>query len=565
MRYYLWLTLLGLFGWAIGVYGLPASAANTPTQRTIMVPMRDGVHLATDVHLPAGDGPWAVALTRTPYGRSDGGSITARVSISGLVGKGIAVVSQDVRGRFDSEGLALPLADEGWGKRQDGLDTVNWIRQQPWCNGKIATFGSSYQAINQFLLAGAGPEGIVGQHITVGAGDVYHYFYFQQGVWRKGLGEGWLLMEGYPADALAQIWEHPRYDSFWGTMDFSTRVEQVHWPAVLVSGWFDRRAFAQGTLDAFTQIQDRGGVGSRPHLVMGPWTHPGAAGYSPRDAGELHFPTNANYPPGAPTDLQWLSFWLTGKPEIPADEPAVRYYVMGDTKDPKAPGNVWRTADRWPPPSQPLRLYFTADGGLVSQPPSTVTTREYDYEPLNPVFTLEEATPLNWEGGDGSRDQQRVENRPDVLLFTTPPLTEPLEVTGRLSVRLYASTSARDTDFTAKLTDVYPDGRSMLLTNGIVRARYRQSVAKATPVQPGEHYAFDIDLSSTSIVFNRGHQIRVAISSSNYPRFELNRNNGHDWPDDQFFPSQVAHQTIFLGGAEASYVTLPEVVGSGTP
>jgi putative CocE/NonD family hydrolase len=321
----------------------------------------------------------------------------------------------------------------------------------------------------------------------------------------------------------------------------------------------------KGIKGAFTQIQDRGGVGSHPHLIMGPWTHPGAAGYSPRDAGELHFPSSANYPPGAPTDLQWLRFWLTGQPEIPVDEPAVRYYVMGDTKDLKAPGNAWRTADRWPPPSQPLRLYFTADGGLEHQPPSTVTTREYDYEPLNPVFTLEEATPLNWEGGDGSRDQRRVENRPDVLLFTTPPLTEPLEVTGRISVRLYASTSARDTDFTAKLTDVYPDGRSMLLTNGIVRARYRQSVTRATSVQPGEHYPFDIDLSSTSIIFNRGHRIRVAISSSNYPRFELNRNNGHDWPDDQFFGSQVAHQTIFLGGAEASYVTLPEVVGSGTP
>src|SRR5439155_12512609 len=137
--------------------------------------------------------------------------------------------------------------------------------------------------------------------------------------------------------------------------------------------------------------------------------------------------------------------------------------------------------------------------------------------------------------------------------------------TGRITVRLYAATWARNTDFTAKLTDVYPDGRSMLLTDGIVRARYRESVSRATAVTPGTHYALDIDLSSTSIIFNRGHRIRVAISSSNYPRFELNRNNGQDWPSDQFFPSQVAHQTIFLGGAEASYVSLPEVVGSGTP
>jgi putative CocE/NonD family hydrolase len=157
-----------------------------------------------------------------------------------------------------------------------------------------------------------------------------------------------------------------------------------------------------------------------------------------------------------------------------------------------------------------------------------------------------------------------VENWPDVLLFTTPPLTEPLEVTGRLSVRLYATTT-RDTDFTAKLTDVYPDGRSMLLTDGIVRAHYRQSLQHSTPVTPGEHMALDIDLSSTSIIFNQGHRIRVAISSSNYPRFEANQNNGYLWPDDQGYPSVVAHQTIFLSGAEASYITLPEVVGGGTP
>jgi predicted acyl esterase len=549
--------MLWLCAWVSGGHPQAAIAANTATKLTVMVPMRDGVHLATDVWLPAGAGPWPVALTRSPYDRRQGGAISARVGISALVGKGIAVASQDVRGRFASEGQARPYFDEGWGTRQDGLDTVNWIRQQPWCNGKIATFGWSYQGINQLLLAGAGPEGIVGQHITAGAGSVYHYVYFQQGVWRKGFFDGWLLGNGYPGDALFQIQQNPRYNSLWSTVDFSTRVEQVSWPVVLVGGWFDLLGFTQGTLDAFMQLQDRGGAGSRPHLIIGPWTHGGVAGYSPRDAGDLHFPANANYPSGAPTDLQWLSSWLTGQPVIPDTEPAVRYYVMGDTKDPKAPGNVWRTADRWPPPSQPVPLYFTADGGLVPQPPATATTREYDYEPLRAVLTLGD--------GEGSLDQRRVENWPDVLLFTTPPLTAPLEVTGRLSVRLYAATSARDTDFTAKLTDVYPDGRSMLLTDGIVRARLRESLSKPASILPGQHYAFDIDLSSTSIIFNQGHRIRVAISSSNYPRFELNRNNGRDWPDDQNYPSVAAHQTIFLGGAEASYITLPEVVGAGAP
>jgi predicted acyl esterase len=229
-------------------------AQTTSRRSTVMVPMRDGVHLATDVVLPAGDGPWPVALTRSPYGRQSGGAIGNRVSISSLVQRGIAVVLQDVRGRFASEGQPRPYVDEGWGIRQDGLDTVTWIRQQPWCNGKIATFGFSYQGINQLLLAGAGPEGIVGQHITAGVGSPYHYVLFQHGVWRKGFMESWLLGNGYPGEALFQIQGNPRYNSVWGAVDLSTRVEQVRWPVVLVGGWFDVLGFTQGTLDAFMQL-----------------------------------------------------------------------------------------------------------------------------------------------------------------------------------------------------------------------------------------------------------------------------------------------------------------------
>jgi putative CocE/NonD family hydrolase len=155
-----------------------------------------------------------------------------------------------------------------------------------------------------------------------------------------------------------------------------------------------------------------------------------------------------------------------------------------------------------------------------------------------------------------------VENWPDVLLFTTPPLTEPLEVTGRITIHLEAATSARDTDFAAKLTDVYPDGRSMLVADGIVRGSYRNSVEKAEFLTPKQRYGFKIDLWSTSLIFNRGHRIRVAISSSNYPRFEPNRNNGRSWPSDQSSLSVVAHQTIFLGGADGSSILLPEVVAT---
>jgi uncharacterized protein len=565
-RCFLFVLILALYGGLGGTLTPPVRAASTPTKLTAMVPMRDGIHLATDVYLPAGSGPWPVALARTPYNKSDPYFAAGRGGLwppAQFAQNGIVRVLQDVRGRFASEGKALPLVDEGWGEHQDGFDTVAWIRQQPWCNGKIATFGGSYVGIDQLLLAGTGAEGIVGQFVTVGASSVYHHFFFQNGVWRQALVEGWLHDAAWPPEALQLIQQHPRYDALWGAVDLGSRPEQVHWPVVLIGGWFD--IFRQGTLDAFTLLQDHGGADAagRPHLVIGPWTHEGTfdselPGFD-RLAGDLRFPKNASYPPDAPTQLQWLRFWLTGQPTAPANEPAVRYYLMGDVSDPNAPGNVWRTADRWPPPSQPLRLYLTADGGLDPQPPSAVTTREYDYDPLRPV--------PSWGGdwyvmGEGSKDQRRVENWADVLLFATPPLAQPLGVTGPITVHLTAATSARDTDFTAKLTDVYPDGRSMLVCDGLVRASYRNSLQKAEFITPGQQYAFDIDVGSTSLIFNKGHRLRVAISSSNYPRFEANQNNGHSWPDDLSYPSVVAHQTIFLGGANGSAIVLPEVVGA---
>jgi uncharacterized protein len=536
-----------------------ASWAQIKPSLTVMVPMRDGVHLATDVYLPAGAGPWPVALARTRFGKSDLEHDTLSYfammfPVHRLVENGVALVVQDVRGLGDSEGQARLLVDDGWGDRQDGADTVAWIRQQPWSNGKLATFGYSYLGSTQYALAGAGPEGIVGQHVAAGR-IPYHYF-FRNGVLLKA---GVALFDpGFVAEHL----RHPRYDTFWRGLDLGTRLDQVRWPIVHVTGWFD--IALQDALDAFTQLQERGGEGARgrQHLLVGPWTH--LAPFT-REAGQLTFPENAVFPPGAPDTLQWLLFFLKGQQEIPANEPAVRYYVMGDVTDPQAPGNFWRAADRWPPPSQPLRLYFTAEGGLVPQAPAAPATREYDYDPTQPVPSVggnefEAVVPA------GPRDQRPdVEGRPDVLVFTTPPLTEPLEVTGRISVHLSAASSARDTDFTARLTDVYPDGRSISVADGIVRARYRQSLEKEELITPGQRYAYDIDLWSTSLVFNRGHRIRVDISSSNAPRFEPNTNTGGPLPIDKNEKPVVAHQMITLGGPEASYITLPEVVGGGAP
>jgi uncharacterized protein len=324
-----------------------------------------------------------------------------------------------------------------------------------------------------------------------------------------------------------------------------------------------------GRLDpqpALVQWEDCGGDGARgqQRLLIGPWVQEELiSGAVTRTAGALTFPKNAVLPPDTPNAFGWLSFWLTGQPAVPANEPAVRYYMMGDVTDPQAPGNVWRSAASWPPPSQPLRLYFTAGGGLDPQPPAAAATKKYDYDPTKPVPTAggQEIT----ENLVGAQDQRKVEGRSDVLVFTTPPLTAPLEVTGRISVHLNAAATARDTDFTPKLTDVYPSGRSIILADGIVRARFRHSLETEDLITPGHQYAYDIDLWSTSIVLNKGHQIRVAISSSNAPRFEPNSNTGGPLPPDPKEQPVVAHQTIFLGGPGASYLVLPQIVGAASP
>jgi predicted acyl esterase len=536
---------LGLTLW-IGV--VRAEAPPAFVRETAMVAMRDGVRLATEIWRPNGTGPWPVALVRTPYGR------TSRPG-ERFTREGIALVVQDARGRFASEGVARAFVDDGWGELQDGKETVDWLRKQPWCNGKIATFGGSAEGITQLMLAGAGPNGIVGQHVGVAPVSLYHYAIYQNGAFRKALVEDWLRLTRWPPEVLLLYRQHASEDAFWRDLDLRRRRDRVRWPIVLVGGWFD--IFTQGTLDAFTELQARGGEGARgrQHLVIGPWIH----GPPARRAGELTFPENAVGPPGMPDTFQWLSFWLKGAPSSPAKEPPVRYYVMGDVDDPKAPGNTWRTADRWPPPARSRRLYFTAEGALSPDRPETATTREYDYDPANPVPTVGGA---ELSLPSGPRDQRSVEGRNDVLVFTTPTLDAPREVTGRIRVRLTAATSARDTDFTAKLCDVYPDGRSMLITDGIVSARYRRSLKSPRLVSSGTRQTYDIDLWSTSIVFNRGHRIRVAISSSNAPRFEPNLNTGEPWrPGASATSPVVAHQTVTLGGSDASHIILPEVEG----
>ena len=552
MKRYLQLSVL------IVVLCVPAMVfAQTPTLH--MVEMRDGVRLATDVYVPEGQGPWPVILGRTPYGRQHPGSVKlypATPSRKGVtrqevLDSGIAIVIQETRGVGDSEG-EIPLENpDSWGELQDGYDTVAWIREQAWCNGRIAGAGSSAGGMKQIGLAGTGPEGMVGQLIYQAPISGYHYTTYPGGVFHKVLVETWLNNEAVMY-LLVGNRSHPYYDELWQIDNLAERVDRVNWPVTVQASWYD--VFQQGTIDLYTEIRERGGPHARENvfLLIGPYHHMNFDLRKGPEEGELTLPEGAHVPLDRwPKDGQWIKHWLLGEPLDPKP-PRVLYYVMGELPVGNGPGNEWRAADDWPPPSEVTPWFLTTDNTLQSKSPSQGGELRYTYDPQNPVPTL---------GGKhiylraGPYDQRPVEDREDVLLFTSEVLAEPVEVTGRIKAVLYVSTSGKDTDFAAKLTDVYPDGRSMLLCDGIRKLSLREDFSQPQEVVPGARYRVEVDLSSTSIAFNTGHRIRLAVSSSNSPQFEPNPNTGNpDWTSTE---TVIAEQTVYVGGDQGSHLLLP--------
>ncbi len=499
---------LGALGIVLLVALVLLLARRASARETLMVKMRDGVRLATDVYLPRGQGPWPVILACTPYGKEGAGQ-----EAEAWTERGYAVVAQDMRGRFASEGKDLAFFDCGWGERQDGYDTAVWILQQPWCNGKIGTTGASALGVTQHMLAGAEPPGLVCQHLIVAAPSLYQYGVRPGGVYRETMVDGWLMEEGWDEENLRLMRGNRLYNALWQQVDLLARLPAVKKvpPAVHVGGWFD--IFSQGTMDAFARRQQHSG---KQWLVMGPWPH----GVGERQVGELTFPENAAEMPVVARQDYWFAHWLKGEENGLEEQPAVHYYVMGACGEPGAPGNEWRTAASWPPPAREVPLYLRAAGLLSWEPPaSEEAPEEYRHDPANPVPTIG-GNNLNLPAGP--MDQRPIESRPDVLVLTTAPLKEPLEVTGRVRVRPCFSTTAEDADLMARLCDVYPDGRSLLILDAAQRASHRRGDTELEPVVPGEIYELTIDLWSTSIVFNAGHRIRLVISSSNSPRFETN-------------------------------------------
>jgi uncharacterized protein len=534
---------LALLGLAAGAAVGPGQPPTAPKATTHMVAVGDGVRLATDVYLPGdGTGRYPVIVARTPYGKANGGPAIA----ANAVRRGYAFVIQDLRGRFKSEGHpAIIFGNDGLGEHQDGLDTLAWIAKQPWCDGKLASWGGSALGITQNMAAPGAPDELKAQFVSVAFSDYYSQAAYQGGAFRTQLLERWLRANGLIEKNLETFVAHPRYDDFWKKLNSETQTAKVRAPAVYHGGWYD--IFLQGTINSFVAAHYHGGEGAQGkcRLVVGPFGH--------GTFNELKYPASAAQGPACADAFAWFDHVLRGKDNAVAREKAVHYYVMGDPTDPKAPGNVWRHADDWPPPAEATPFYFHQDGTLArGKAPEGRGSKTYTYDPKNPVPNIggqELGVPL------GPMDQRRAEARPDVLLFTTAVLDEPVEVTGRLTAKLFVSSDCPDTDFTVKLSDVYPDGRSMLVTDGILRARYRKSFEEEAFLEPGGVYELTVDLWSTSLVFNTGHRIRVAVSSSNSPRFEANPNTGRPFRADQ--ETRVAKNTLHLSATHPSRVVLP--------
>jgi uncharacterized protein len=528
----------GAFAAAPAQQAPPTPTATAAVAKPVeeMVAMRDGVRLSTNVYLPEGKGPFPVVLIRTPYGK-----LTQAIGFAAWTARGFALVAQDVRGKGASEGPYRPFADDP----ADGFDTVEWVAKQPWSNGKVGMYGVSAMGITANLAAMMNPPHLVATFVMLARSSIFTQSAFMGGVFRKELNEIWLKRQG-ALDVLNETFRHNVYDHFYDIAEMPLYWDKIKVPVYNWGGWYD--IFAQGNIDNFVGQQAQGGgrAAGNQKLTMGPWGH--------GQIEEVKYPANSvmNYTEEA---MRWFDYWLQGKDNGILDEPPVKYYVMGDVADPKAPGNEWRTAIAWPVPAKTTAYFLTAGNGLSDRLPAEAESADsYKYDPKNPVPTVGGAN-LNIK--KGPMDQRAAGNRADVLKFMTPALDAPVEVTGRVKVELWAESDAPDTDFMAKLVDVYPDGTERLVLDSAVRARFREGLDREVFMKKGEVYRMTLDLWSTSIVFNKGHRIAIHITSSNDPRYDPNPNTGKPLRADD--ETRVATNTIHHDRAHPSRALLPVV------
>ena len=514
---------------------LAADQAARKADLTISIPMRDELELPTDLYFPEDSSKdLPCVLIRSPGGRSSRHAL----AFTYLTKLGYLVAIQETRCSLDKTGRTLPYCTDGWGFHQDGYDTVQWLGKSEFTNGKIGTVGASAMGITQLLMAPTAPPALQCQYIGMAAANLYAEGIFLGGQFLKHQVEGWLGIYARDPEVLAFIKKNDTYNIFWRNLDTTQVHHLVTVPGMFYSGWYD--VFVQGTLDAFVGRNEKGAQGAKgtQKIIIGPWTHMWPL---TKKLGDFEVPLNAQAPFKEFLPEYWFGFYLKGEENGAKSLPAVTYYVMGPFDQSPSKGNVWKTAKEWPIPAQVTPFYLRPDQMLSTQSLDTLAKVQYRYDPNQPTPTI---------GGknlfleSGPKDQRPIEQRSDTLVFTSEPLQEDLEVTGRIIAKIYLSSNCRETDVVVRLTDVYPDGRSLLITDGLKRTCTLDQYSENAPCE------VEVDLWSTSMVFAKGHSIRVSISSSSYPRFEKSLNEGSP---------QIADNQIHFGGNVASRILLPIV------
>ncbi|MCQ6563759.1 CocE/NonD family hydrolase [Paenibacillus mendelii] len=556
--------------------------------------MRDGTILRADLYRKQDAPPSPVLLARTPYSKNiSAGEFAHRAAAHGYV-----VVIQDTRGRYDSDGSTNMLTDE----RDDGYDTIEWAAAQQWSSGVVGMFGSSYVGMTQWLAAmekpphlkaiapffttpnfypvarqGGGFQSaitlwslglsvdVMDRHIQAGSApaedkDVFTTFvenYRDALSYRPAIAHP--LIKRY-TPWLLEMLRHPDYDDYWKQISASETLPDLDLPILHLVGWFD--LFLGMTVDSYNDLGKTRGkqMTGDNRLIIGPWSHSSFTGVFP----DIQFGERSSML-AIDSDgimLRFFDYWLRNIDNGWAVEPNVQYFLMGD--------NVWKTTEKWPPAETLMTAMYLHSGGKANTLhgdgtlnwvcPGEELEDRYLCDPRLPVPTRGGQTLLPPDGeseNSGPLDQQQIESRLDVLCYTSEPMAEPLEVAGPITATLYASSSAKDTDWIMKLIDVYPDGRALILTEGIVRSRYRHSFEKQELLEPEQVYEFPIDLWATANVFLPGHRIRVEISSSSFPRFEPNTHTGGVIAEEGAADMMPALNRIYHSERYPSHILLP--------
>lgn len=518
------------------------------TEQHVMIPMRDGVKLSVYLYFPAGTGPWPVVLEQR---YADVRAPATRQSFARLAGGGYVVAIANFRGTHLSEGTWVGYRALGWGEQKDGFDLVEWLAKQPWSTGKVGSFGSSQGGYAQNFLAVTQPPHLVCQYMIDTGLSLYHEGYRIGGITRP---ERFKQMDDVcrnPDDnrrLLREWFAHPTYDDYWAQEDCTLHFDKMNVPCFTIGSWYD--FMCVGSVESYIGRQHRAGSNSRgkQQLLLGPWLH--GRNKETNKTGELSYPENAKFPLEAHM-IRWFDHHLKGTDNGVEREPAVRYYVMGAVGEADAPGNVWRTAEDWPVKSSDVSYYLQSNGLLGTNALSNEKgTTTFLANPLHPAEIPSRAFP-------GAADARKFEQQTEVRTFTTDKLTAPVEWTGMVRAELFVSSSARDTDFIVRVSDVYPDGRSILIADYIRRARYRDGYDREALMEPGQIYKVAFDIGWMSQIFNRGHRIRITIASTGAPFYEPNPNTGE--PLTIEFPANtvVAKNTVHHNLQHASRVIAP--------